>query len=513
MLTKLTRPVNSRPTSPIPLTADIVVRHANPVNETDWVTRLIDAARTGQPVTLTPPRSRPQGPRPCPSRLLGSRTNNPATAIRTALLTKDLNPDPQGLAICGANITGELNLEHAIINCPLSITHSRLTDTLLADSSHLEALTLTGTHTKEIDLDNAVVTGHLTLNNGYTTTGEVHAIGARIGGQLLMQGATLTNPGGDALNLAGIHIANSVFLDEGFTVTGGRVLAPGAHIGGKLAMRDAVLTNEGGGALNLENAQIDNDLILNGKFASDRVVLAWSRIGVLVANQPPSPVMVFAGWTVRDIHGDLNQAQVAQEWLLTQPDDSFSVQAWHEIASVYDRQGRPADARWLRVQAARKVTKRTPWPAKLVRLLSSWFTGYGYHTLRPAYYLAGDHDGCHAAGVLQPIRLHPRRPNAHRRGLQSMAVWRRQRPASDLHPRPRPMDHHRMVGRTLAADPQSSRLDPSSTPPRRPHRTPQEELNPGRSTASWRVRRPPASPWARVGAPPRPQRRSSTLHA
>ena len=65
------------------------------------------------------------------------------------------------------------------------------------------------------------------------------------------------------------------------------------------------------------------------------------------------------------------------------------MQACHEVAAVYDRQGRPADARRLRVWAARQMTQRGPkrlWP---IRGLSDAFNGYGYHTLRPAYYLAG----------------------------------------------------------------------------------------------------------------------------
>jgi hypothetical protein len=58
------------------------------------------------------------------------------------------------------------------------------------------------------------------LNDGFTATGEVRLVGAQISKQLACNGATLTNPGGIALNAAGTTITGAVFLHDGFTATG-----------------------------------------------------------------------------------------------------------------------------------------------------------------------------------------------------------------------------------------------------------------------------------------------------
>jgi hypothetical protein len=62
-------------------------------------------------------------------------------------------------------------------------------------------------------------------------------------------------------------------------------------------------------------------------------------------------------------------------------------QPWHELASVYDRNGQPADARWLRREAARGVTRTSRSGPKLVRWIYGALTGHGYYRLRAAFWL------------------------------------------------------------------------------------------------------------------------------
>jgi hypothetical protein len=57
---------------------------------------------------------------------------------------------------------------------------------------------------------------------------------------------------------------------------------------------------------------------------------------------------------------------------LDQPDNAreFVAQPWHELANVYDRNGQPADARWMRWKAARGVTRTSPrWSRLIMRLI------------------------------------------------------------------------------------------------------------------------------------------------
>lgn len=98
-----------------------------------------------------------------------------------------------------------------------------------------------------------------------TAHGEVRFLGARVGGQLSMNGGQLTNPTGHALNADGATINGSVFMRPAdghrFTATG-EVSLLGTHIGGQLSMNGAQLTNPTGTVLDAEGAIIDGGLLM-----------------------------------------------------------------------------------------------------------------------------------------------------------------------------------------------------------------------------------------------------------
>ena len=55
---------------------------------------------------------------------------------------------------------------------------------------------------------------------GFTADGEVRALSAKVGGQLVLDEATLRNPGGYALILDGADISGGLLAGEGFTAGG-----------------------------------------------------------------------------------------------------------------------------------------------------------------------------------------------------------------------------------------------------------------------------------------------------
>jgi hypothetical protein len=101
---------------------------------------------------------------------------------------------------------------------------------------------------------------------------------------------------------------------------------------------------------------------------------------------PPSP-LVATGWEVTDIHGPLRSDwAAARSWLKTTAETS--VQPWHALAAVYERNGEPASARRLRFAAANKVTSQSPLPTKILRSLYGAVVGYGYYPLLAGFWLA-----------------------------------------------------------------------------------------------------------------------------
>jgi hypothetical protein len=66
----------------------------------------------------------------------------------------------------------------------------------------------------------------------------------------------------------------------------------------------------------------------------------------------------------------------------------FVAQPWHELANVYERNGQPADARWMRWNAAQGVTHTSPLWSK-IRNIYGAAVGHGYYPLRAAGWLIG----------------------------------------------------------------------------------------------------------------------------
>jgi hypothetical protein len=256
---------------------------------------------------------------------------------------------------------------------------------------HLEHATLTNHGGCALNLDNAEIKSHALLGN-VTTSGGIRAVSASIGAELNLNHATLTKNGEYALNLDNAEIKNDALLGN-LTATGG-VRAVGANIGGQLNLRDATLTHDSGYALAMQSARLDL-LWLSPASVKGPVILSAAKIDVLVAPEEMGVLTAnkldASGWRTGDIRGAIrHNRQAAAEWLTANgsgKDSEFVAQPWHELANVYDRNGQPADARWMRWKAARGVTRTSPPGPKLIRWIYGALTGHGYYPLVAAFWL------------------------------------------------------------------------------------------------------------------------------
>ncbi|MBY6386617.1 hypothetical protein HG717_22225 [Rhodococcus erythropolis] len=238
-------------------------------------------------------------------------------------------------------------------------------------------------------LDGASIDGDLVANGGFTAIGEVRALGATIGGQLDLSGATLTNQDGTALTLDGATVTGELFASDGFAAIG-EVRALGATIGGQLDLSGATLTNPDGTALTLESSTIATLRLaptrVSGTIDLTRTTITDLRIP---DNSIPDGPLIATGWQITDVHGQIRaDRDAATRWLQTTPSKrGFTVQPWHAMAEVYDRNGQPADARRLRFVAANKVTEHAPWYSKPLRWTYRVVAGHGYYPLLAAVWL------------------------------------------------------------------------------------------------------------------------------
>ena len=138
------------------------------------------------------------------------------------------DPDPHGLRLRGARISGRLDLENLNTDVSLELNDCFLEEGVLAKDAHLTRLGLAGCqieHATEPPFDAERLTcGVLALNGAriisHTKHGAVRLSGAHIGGQLDCAGAELRNDSGPALAADGLQVGQDMYLSGGFTATG-----------------------------------------------------------------------------------------------------------------------------------------------------------------------------------------------------------------------------------------------------------------------------------------------------
>jgi hypothetical protein len=87
----------------------------------------------------------------------------------------------------------------------------------------MKGASLTGTGDGTVlALDGAKITGHVFFDDEFNCAGQIRALGAEIGGQLSMSGATLTHTGtaDPALLLNQVAINGDVFFNDRFSCAG-----------------------------------------------------------------------------------------------------------------------------------------------------------------------------------------------------------------------------------------------------------------------------------------------------
>jgi hypothetical protein len=224
-----------------------------------------------------------------------------------------------------------------------------------------------------------------------TVTGEVWVRRATVG-RLGLQEARLTNEDGVAMSLDGADIKGGAFLNP-VTVTG-EVRAIAANIGGQLLLVGGTLSNEGGFVLVLESARLSH-LALMPAEVKGTIALEAAEISVLTTPNSEERMKVLigstlsaSGWRLGDVRGLIrHDRKAAADWLNRESTEEFAPQPWHELANFYERNGQPADARWMRRKAAQGVTRNSPWWLKPIRWLYGGLTGHGYSPLRAAGWL------------------------------------------------------------------------------------------------------------------------------
>ena len=234
-------------------------------------------------------------------RLWGKSQTVSATVIRDILRGRlAADPDPHGLRLRGARISGRLHLENLHTEVNFELTDCLLEEGVVAREARMASVSLRGCLLEHpakspldgaglacglLDLRGATIIGHDNAEDG----GAVRLLGARIDGHLDCTGASLCNDKGPALLADGVRVGLGMFLRRGFSATGvgkdGAVLLRGASVGIHLVCSTAYLHNDFGPALFADGLRVAQNMYLSDGFtatgagASGAVRLSAARIG------------------------------------------------------------------------------------------------------------------------------------------------------------------------------------------------------------------------------------------
>lgn len=204
------------------------------------------------------------------------------------------------LRFIGARLGGNLTLAGATLNNPgataLNLDRATLTDLdctgltvragqiSLVSTQIASQVTLTDSQLKAspgqpaVAADGCSVGGNVALTR-LRALGEVSMRTSHIGGRLHLTGASIDNPGGNALRLSRTDIAADMFCN-GMAIKG-QVKLGRARIGGHARLEQVTLANAGGITLDAEGLQAAEFSLLPAKPIDGIVVFSHAQFGVL----------------------------------------------------------------------------------------------------------------------------------------------------------------------------------------------------------------------------------------
>ncbi len=321
-------------------------------------------------------------------RLQGAKIGANLDCVKAKVVAPDTGVNAQGIDIGGnAFLTDGFHCEGSlnVLGCHIS------------GVLNCSRATITNPSAKAIDADLSRIDGALSLEAA-VITGEVSAIRAAIGSDLICSGAEITantDELQDALSLDGATIAGNASFDQGFQASGCLRIVSTKIIGSAMLHNANLIGKPESTSLAATGAEIGLWFSLKGTTFSGRVALIGVKAAGLIddlgtgearlgswASANPLMLTNFRYDTITG--GATLNADERANWL--EHTETYDPLAWEHLRALYRAQGREDDARRIAIAGQEDRRKR----AKLSRLrkLGRWVLGISIrHGYRPA--LAG----------------------------------------------------------------------------------------------------------------------------
>lgn len=260
------------------LTADLIAETLVTTAQPEIERRILAAAADGKPVDLCAGDAERDDP-------AGGASWEAARTVSADVLIQLLDahgkPEtsrPKAVTICGARITGSLDLHGLVLACPVQLRNCFIEEPLDLSEATALSIRLPGCHLSRLAADQLRTAGDLELDDGFTVTKGMSLAGARVGGVLSLRAAHIANSN-DTVALAAdqLTVDQHMHCHDEFTAEG-EINLLGAHIGGRLDLTHASLNGLSGTALRADGITVDQSLI-GGFAAQGEVRLPGARIG------------------------------------------------------------------------------------------------------------------------------------------------------------------------------------------------------------------------------------------
>lgn len=219
---------------------------------------------------------------------------------------------------------------------------------------------------------------------GFSVTGEVAIGDARVEREVDFRGAVLSNPGGNALQAVGLQAGTNIWFSEGFTAHG-TVQLSRAVAGAELHMSGVTLTSPAGDAVNCRYTRAAS-LVLDSACTVDGAIdLRHAQFTDIRDDQASwPPLLRLSGLSYEALDPPLPAPQRV-EWLRR---DGYLPQNYETLAAMYRRLGDDASARVVLLAKERARRAQLPWYGRAWSWLQEIAVGYGYRPLRATGWLA-----------------------------------------------------------------------------------------------------------------------------
>lgn len=202
-----------------------------------------------------------------------------ATVICTLATNRrqDWPVHPHGVQLKGAKIVGNLDFKADDIPHPLALLGCFVEERINFQSASAHSIFLTGSHIPGMDANELRTRYQVSLDQAFTSKGELSLRDAHIGGILRCVGAKFDNPGGIALAAERITVQSAVLLRNGFRAQG-EVRLMGARIRGDLDCVKGTFENPKGNALSADRLTVEGSVYLRDCKATGAVRLLAAKI-------------------------------------------------------------------------------------------------------------------------------------------------------------------------------------------------------------------------------------------